>query len=162
MFMKQCDLFWNLGHEFVKEIMERSEKKNLVKGDVLFFKGEPATHFYTLIKGNVRLMAGTSGQAEFVLNHTGEAFGWSSLTGRDRYSATAECLSLTSVVQVPRDDFEEICLKYPVDGLVFMRRLARLLGQRLLRSYDLMGTSMGVGDYMVYGTGQVQELAVEE
>ncbi len=162
MFIKQSELFWDLGHDFVKEIMEKTEKETVGNGYILFFEGEPATHFYILIKGNVSLKVGQSGQAVFVPSHTGEAFGWSSLAGRERYSATAECLSPTSVVRVSRDDFEKICEKHPGDALVFMKRLAGMLGQRLLRSYSLMGASTGVGDYMVYGTGQVQETAEEE
>ena len=162
MFMKQSDLFWELGHDFVREVMARSEKKQLAKGEILFFEGDAATYFYTLIKGRIRLLTGSSGPAEFILNHTGEAFGWSALVGRECYSATAESLSPVSVVRVPRKDFEEICLAYPMDGLMFMRRLAGLIGQRLIRSYDLMGASVGVDGCMVYGTGQVQEMVAEE
>jgi len=158
MFVKQSELFWDLGHDFVKEVVENSEKESVAKGYILFFEGEPATHFYTLIKGSVRLKVGESGRDVFVLNHTGESFGWSSLVGRENYSATAECLAPTSVIRVDRQDFERICEKYPLDGRMFMKRLAGLLGQRLIRSYDMMPSFMRT-DEVVYGTGQVQEMA---
>jgi CRP-like cAMP-binding protein len=158
MFVKQSELFWDLGHSFVKEVVEKFEKETVAKGYILFFEGEPATHFYTLIKGSVRLKIGQSGPDVFVLNHTGESFGWSSLVGRERYSATAECLAPTSVVRIDSQDFEKICEKHPLDGRIFMKRLAALLGQRLIRSYEMTASSMR-GDEMVYGTGQVQEMA---
>jgi CRP-like cAMP-binding protein len=94
----------------------------------------------------------------FVLNHTGETFGWSALVGREHYSATAECLAPTSVVKIDCEDFERICEKYPLDGRIFMKRLAGLLGQRLIRSYEMTPSSMRA-DEVVYGTGQVQEMA---
>lgn len=158
MFVKQSELFWDLGHDFVKEIVEKSEKESVAKGYILFFEGEPATHFYSLIKGSVRLKVGETGRGVFVLNHTGESFGWSSLVGRERYSATAECLAPTLVARTHYRDFENICDKYPLDGRVFMKHLAGLLGQRLLRSYDMMASAIRA-DETVYGTGQVQEIA---
>jgi CRP-like cAMP-binding protein len=158
MFVKQSELFWNLGHGFVKEVIEKSDRESVGRGYILFFEGQPATHFYTLIKGSVRLRVGGSGRDVFVLNHTGESFGWSSLVGRERYSATAECLAPTSVIRVHYEDFEQICEKYPLDGRIFMKRLAGLLGQRLIRSYEMMASTMRA-DEVVYGTGQVQEMA---
>ena len=158
MFVKQSELFWDLGHGFVKEVVEQTEKESVAKGYILFFEGEPATHFYTLIKGSVRLKIGESGRDVFVLNRTGESFGWSSLVGRKHYSATAECMAPTSVLKVHYQDFETICEKYPLDGRIFMKRLAGLLGQRLLRSYEMMASSLRT-DEVAYGTGQVQEMA---
>lgn len=158
MFVKQSELFWDLGHDFVKEVVGRSEKESVARGYILFFEGEPATYFYTLIKGSVRLKVGKAGRGMFVLNHTGESFGWSSLVGREHYSATAECLTDTLVARFHFRDFEKLCEKYPLDGRIFMKRLAGLLGQRLLRSYDMMASSIRA-DETVYGTGQVQEMA---
>jgi CRP-like cAMP-binding protein len=158
MFVKQSELFWDLGRDFVKEVVEKSEKESVARGYILFFEGEPAIHFYTLIKGSVRIKAGEAGRGMFVLNHTGESFGWSSLVGRGQYSATAECLAPTLVARFHHQDFEKICEKYPVDGRMFMKKLAGLLGQRLLRSYDMMASSMRAEE-TVYGTGQVQEMA---
>lgn len=162
MFIKQSELFRNLGHDFVKEVMENSEKESMASGYVLFFEGQAATHFYTLIKGSVRLMAGETGRSVFMLNHTGESFGWSSLVGRDTYSATAETMTPASVVKIDRDAFERTCKKYPEDGMLFMKHLAALLGRRLLRGYDMVEASLGSDEYRVYGTGQVQEMAIEE
>jgi len=43
-----------------------------------------------------------------------------------------------------------------------MKRLAALLGQRLLRSYEVMSSSIQAGDHRTFGTGQVLETVAEE
>jgi len=162
MFIKQADLFWSLGHEFVKKVMDKVGKESFDKGHFIFSEGDPAIYFYTLIKGHVKLRVGKTGLSVFTVNHAGDSFGWSSLVARDVYSASAECMEPTSVIKVDREVLEEIISEYPDDGLVFMKRLAALLGQRLLRSYEMMSSSMRVGEHRTFGTGQVLEAVSEE
>ncbi len=162
MFIKQADLFWSLGNEFVKKVMDKVEKESFGKGHFIFSEGDPAIYFYTLIKGRVKLRIGKAGISVFTVNHAGDSFGWSSLVARDAYSASAECMQPTMVIKVNRDVLWEIISEYPNDGLVFMKRLAALLGQRLLWSYEMVGSSMKAGDYRSFGTGQVLEIAAEE
>jgi CRP-like cAMP-binding protein len=162
MFIKQSELFWDLGHDFVKEIMEEAEKESMARGYVLYFEGQPASHFYFLIKGRVQLKVGQDGMSVFMLNHPGECFGWSSLAGREKYSTTTECLADTSVFKIDRRAFDRACRRYPQDGLMFMKRLAALLTGRLVQAYEMMNACMRREDYRLYGTGQVQETAAEQ
>jgi len=162
MFIKQSELFWSLSHEFVKKVMDNSEKESFDAGHFIFSAGDSAIYFYTLIKGCVKLRVGKSGISVFIVNHAGEAFGWSSLVARDAYSTSAECMEPTTVIKVDRAVFGEILTEYPNDGLVFMKRLAALLGQRLLWSYEMVSSSMKAADIRSSGTGQLLESAAEE
>lgn len=162
MFINQGELFWGLSHEFVKKVMDKVEKESFESGYVIFSEGEPANYFYTLIKGSVKLKFGKAGLSVFTVNHAGESFGWSSIVDRDVYSASAECVEPTSVIKIDRQILWDILVEYPNDGLVFMKRLAALLGQRLLWSYEMAGSSMSVGDHRSLGTGQVEETVAEE
>lgn len=162
MLIKQAELFWGLSHDFTKHVMEKAEKESHEHGQFLFYEGEPASYFFVLIKGRVKLKVGERGNVVFTVNHPGESFGWSSLVDRDVYSASAQCVEPTTVMKIRNKDITEMLSQYPSDGLVFMRRLAALLGQRLLQSYDLMVSSLQSGKHQSYGTGQVQEMMVEE
>lgn len=162
MFIKQAEIFWNLSHEFVKKVLDNSEKASFGTNHFIFSEGDPATYFYTLIKGCVRLRVGKAGLTDFTVNHAGESFGWSSLVARDAYSASAECLEPTTVLKIGKEVFGEIISEYPNDGLVFMKRLAALLGQRLLWSYETMTSPMEAVDYRLPGTGQLIEMVAEE
>jgi CRP-like cAMP-binding protein len=162
MFVKQAELFWGLSHEFVKNVMSKVEKESFGTGHVLFSEGEPAVYFYTLIRGRVKLSVGKAGISIFTANHAGESFGWSSLVGREVYSASAECMEPTTVVKIGGKVFWEILSGNPSDGLVFMKRLAGLLGQRLLWSYELVRSSIKVGEHYLSGTGQLLGTIAEE
>jgi CRP-like cAMP-binding protein len=162
MFVKQKELLWGLGHDFVKEFMEKVEKVTVDPGQNLFLEGDPADYFYTLVSGRIKLKVGEEGRTVFIINHAGEAFGWSSLVDREVYSASAECSELTTVTKIDRDDFWNICTKYPSDGLVFMKRMAGLLGQRLLVVYETQNLAKESHEYDSYGTSQVMEAVLEE
>jgi CRP-like cAMP-binding protein len=138
------------------------EKESFESGYVIFSEGEPANYFYTLIKGSVKLKFGKAGLSVFTANHAGESFGWSSIVDRDVYSASAECIEPTSVIKIDRQTLWKILAEYPNDGLIFMKHLAAQLGQRLLRSYEMVRSSMQSGDHRSFGTGQVLEPAAEE
>jgi hypothetical protein len=45
----------------------------------------------------VRISFGDSGHVVYVVSHSGEAFWWSNLVGREKYSATAETLGPTTL-----------------------------------------------------------------
>ena len=55
MVFKMGDFITGMGKEFALEAMEISERLSLDKGDKLFNVGDPAQHFYVLVKGGVEL-----------------------------------------------------------------------------------------------------------
>ena len=87
MIIKQADLFYGLNHNVIKDLMAIASRASCVQGEVIFRSGEPATHFYILIQGCVRLRLGHAGREVFTSCRIGEIFGWSSLIGRHDYSA---------------------------------------------------------------------------
>lgn len=158
MYLKQSDLFWHLRHEFVKKVMDQSTKQKHPTGTILFREGDPAHCFYTLIKGRVRLTTGTSsGQVVHTVNHAGECFGWSALLDREAYSASAECTEPTELILIQTEKFTRIIEDDPTNGLRFMKRLAGMIGNRLIQSYQMHRTMHPADEVASYGTGQVAE-----
>ncbi|CAB5106429.1 hypothetical protein D3OALGA1CA_2202 [Olavius algarvensis associated proteobacterium Delta 3] len=157
MLLKQAELFWGLSHECVEQVMAHIFKASHPAGDVLFEKGAPADHFYTLLKGRVKLTIGENGRMVFVVSHAGESFGWSSLVDRDTYSATAECVADTTVLTIERSRFNEILAAYPGDAVLFLKRLAGMLGRRLLQSYQMIQSFQQVEEAPTQGTGQISK-----
>ncbi len=91
------------------------------------------------------------------VDYPGEAFGWSSLLDRDVYSASAECKEPTTLQKIDRRDLQKILEKDPVNGLIFFRRLAETIGNRLLWSYKMMTAVSQAGISPSMGTEQVEE-----
>jgi CRP-like cAMP-binding protein len=105
------------------------------KGDVLFRENDPALFFYTLLNGRVKLSICEGGHMVHDTRQNGEAFGWSSLIGRDVYSASAECIEPTKLLKTDSKKLAKLMDKDPTNGIIFIKHLAATLGNRLLESY---------------------------
>jgi len=156
MYFPQSDLFWGMSKNFVKEVMNTAEKESHQKGTFLFQEGDPAAYFYILIKGRVKLTIGEVGQMVHTVDHAGEAFGWSSLIDRDVYSASAECSTDTIVQKFDRRTFQKILEQDLSNGLIFFKRLAGTIGNRLLCSYKMITSTSQASISPTIGSGQIE------
>lgn len=76
-----------------------------------------------------------TGPVVYVAKHPSEIIGWSSIIGRDTYSASAECILPTDLLRFDRRDFLKLLEKNPTGEAILFRRLAEMLGNRLLELY---------------------------
>jgi CRP-like cAMP-binding protein len=135
MYLKQGDLFWGMDKNFVKEVMDISTKVNLEEKQTVFREKDSADSFYVLVKGRLQLTLGEKSREVYVAYQPGEIVGWSSLTGRETMSATAQCLESTTLQQIERKKFQEILDRYPTEGSALFQRVAQMLGNRLVSLY---------------------------
>jgi CRP-like cAMP-binding protein len=135
MYIKMSDFFMGMGKQFTIEVLDIAEKLFQNKGEVLFHEGDPAKHFFVLLKGRVKLSLGETGPVVYMVREPGEIIGWSGLIGRDRYSASGECMEETNLLKFDRDIFLKILKKYPRNEALLFKRLAEMLGNRLLELY---------------------------
>ncbi|MEJ2221500.1 MAG: cyclic nucleotide-binding domain-containing protein [Desulfobacterales bacterium] len=135
MYIKMSDFFMGMGKQFTVEVLDIAEKLLQNEGDILFREGDPAKHFLVLLKGRVKLSLGKTGPVVYMVRHPGEIIGWSGLIGRNHYSASGECMEETNLLKFDRDDFLEILKKYPQNEALLFKRLAEMLGNRLLELY---------------------------
>jgi CRP-like cAMP-binding protein len=156
MYFQQADLFWGMSRNFVKKIMDVAEKESYQKGHFLFHEGDPATYFYILIKGRIKLTIGEVGQMVHTVDHAGEAFGWSSLIDRDVYSASAECRKDTILQKFDRRTLQKIIEEDSPNGIIFFKRLAGTIGYRLLCSYKMISASAIADTTPTLGSGQIE------
>ena len=137
--LKQGDLFWGMDNSFVKQVMEEAEKITLKEGEVLFKEGEPADYMYVLIKGRVKLtLEDDKGSVIYVANEAGQVIGWSAVLDRDKYSASAKCADDVSMLKFEKKSFLEKLSEVPESKALLYKRLARMLGERLLSLYPSM------------------------
>ena len=127
-----------MGREFTMEVMDIAEKLSRDENDELFQEGEPAGHFYVLLKGRVKLSLGDTKKVVYTADNPGEIIGWSGLVGRGVYSAGGACMGATSLLKFDRDVFLKILSKYPKNEALLFKRLAEMLGRRLLELYPII------------------------
>jgi CRP-like cAMP-binding protein len=135
MYIKISDFFMGMGKNFTLEVLDIAEKLSKKEGDPLIQEGDQANHFYVLLKGRVKLSLGDTGPVVYMARQPGEIIGWSGLIGRDVYSASGECMEATNLLKFNRDNFLEILKKYPQNEALLFKRLAEMLGNRLLELY---------------------------
>ena len=133
--LKQGDLFWGMDNDFVIKVMDETEKTNVDEGAILFKEGEVADHFYILIKGRIKLTIGDEGPVVYMAKEAGQVIGWSTLLGRDKYSATATCMEESKMLKVDKKTFLEDLAKAPGSEALFFKRVAGMLGDRLVSVY---------------------------
>ena len=135
MFVKQADLLFGLDDHFKKDFTDSALKKTLPKGHKFFNTGDPADTFYILTEGRIRISVGEEDKTTYIVEHAGEGFGWSGLVGLEVYTGSAECIVESSVMVFNNKFVKDLAESDPVNGLRFYRRLARMLGDRLIHSY---------------------------
>jgi len=133
--LKQGDLFWGMDSDFVIKVMDETEKKNVDEGTTLFRTGEVADHFYILIKGRIKLTIGDKGPVVYMAREPGQVIGWSTLLGRKNYSATATCVEESKMLKLSKKNFLENLAKAPENEALFFKRVAGMLGDRLVSVY---------------------------
>jgi CRP-like cAMP-binding protein len=104
-----------------------------------------------VLKGRVRVTVGAHGSVTKILSRPGDAFGWSSLVGRGTYTASTRCLDATRVKKVSAHKMNRLLEKDPSAGLLFYRRLARFIRERLIDSYRILLTYDGEKKPHSYG-----------
>ena len=155
MYLKQKDIFWEMSKEFVKEIMDVAVTETHEEGEWLFQEGDPANAFYVLLKGRIKLSLGETGHIVYVVSNAGEAFGWSSLIDRESFTASAECMAPSKLLIWDKNKLQKVLEKDPANSLLLYKRLAELLGNRLLQSYTIISSLSPADIHTSYGTGQV-------
>ena len=155
MYLKQKDIFWGMRKDFVKKIMDMAVTASHQGGEWLFREGDPTNNFYILLKGHVKLSLGDTGHIVYIVNSAGEAFGWSSLIGRESFSASAQCMVQSKLLNWDKTKLQKILKKDPENSLLLYKRLAELLGNRLLQSYTIISSVSPAEISPAYGTGQV-------
>jgi CRP-like cAMP-binding protein len=157
MYIQQSDVLRGLGKEFVKTVMDLAHKEDHKRGFILYREGDRASHFFILLKGRVNIALGQTGHAVYTVDHPGEAFGLSSLIGRERYIASAECREPTKLLRFSAKEFEKAIEADPVNSLLFFRRLAATLGARLFQAFQMISGAAQPEASVSFGTGQVME-----
>ncbi len=136
MIIQQTDLFKDLSPEIMDEISKIMIEESCQPGTFVFEAGKPATHFYILGEGRIRLCIGTKAEITYTVNNPGEAFGWTGLVDRPVYVAPAECVAPSKITRIENAKLAKIFEKDAASGMIFFKRLAGIVVQRLLNNYE--------------------------
>jgi len=134
MLINESELFNGVSASLKDAIAKITVKESCGKGTMLFKTGDPAKHFYVLQEGRISVCADQKNHEVSFIHRPGESFGWSSLVGRNSYSASAECIVPTTVSKIEKDALIGLLNKDPASGIVFYRNFATIVGRRFIET----------------------------
>ncbi len=151
MALESVYLFQEVCEQTRGEIARIATEESYSQGAFLFHAGDPADYLYLLQRGWVRLSVARRGLLSHIVSDPGEAIGWSSMAGNGVYTASAECLLPVTVLKIGKETLNQMLERDPASGLSFYRRLARMMGRRLVASYGATLSMQFPGDTRSYG-----------
>jgi CRP/FNR family transcriptional regulator len=131
-FLHSLPLFEGIGKDCLAALARASHWKLAPKGSFLFFQADPAKDVYLVRKGAIAIQLNNPDGRELIINEMdpGDCFGeLGILTGRPR-STSAEAITDSEVLVIPRGDFQAAIEREPL----LARRLLEITAQRLQNS----------------------------
>jgi CRP-like cAMP-binding protein len=133
--MQEVELFKSIPSHILHEITQFASEESVQAEEVLFREGDIAEYLYILEDGQVVITVPGKKAITFPVDSAGSVFGWSALVEPRRYTASAECTMDSKVIKIDGERLLKLFERYPHEGLLILRRLAGVMGTRLVQSY---------------------------
>jgi hypothetical protein len=143
-FLKKIHLFYGLNDEDFAALAEELDEVSVPKGAVIFEQDSKPDGFYLIYGGNVRIARAVERkEIQLALLVRNDYFGEMALVANRRRSATATALADSTLLMLPRADFDKLYKRAPhiktnLEIAVRSRRLARQLLFKWLRPDEVV------------------------
>jgi len=131
MVLKQCPMFAGVTEEDLQQLLRIGRSREYEKGELLFSEGDPATGFYVLGRGKVKIYKLSPEGKERILHivHPVATFAEAAIFGDGLYPAYAEPLETSTLVFFPKRDFLDLLQKQGRIAINMIGGLSRFLRQ---------------------------------
>ncbi len=133
--LKSVILLGYLKDFMLQKIAEITLITKIDAGNYIFREGEDAKHLYSIIDGKVGLEIEKNSSTRILVDtlSQGQTFGFSALVDNEekKYTSSAKAMTDTKVFFWKATDLESIFKQDRELGLMFMRRIAKIIKARL-------------------------------
>lgn len=135
-YLKRTPVFAGLSDTELDEILPLVIQRKLRKDTVVFHEGDPASAFYLVKKGRVKIYKVSPDGREQVLAILGDnqIFGDVPTFDGGPYPATAATMADSEIYLIRREDFLEVVRRHPDIAI----KVIAVLGQRLRQALELV------------------------
>jgi CRP-like cAMP-binding protein len=149
----QIPVFSGLKPEALEFLMAQARVVNLRQGSTLFSQGEPATSFFIVLEGWIKLYRITPAGDEAVLNilAKGQSFAEAVTFTSGRYPANASAVARTRVIMIPADHVIDCIRKMPEVAIAMIASTSQhlhLMASRIEQLTAQSGTQR-VADFLI-------------
>lgn len=131
--LRDLPLFGGLSENALEPLRKGSKQVTYARGEPIFSEDEKCRNLHVVLSGEVKIYKLSDDGKEHVIHvmRPGSFFGEDILFGGDRYEASAEALSDTTLLNVKKETMEALVLEQPRFAMTllanFGRRLKRLM-----------------------------------
>ena len=143
-FLKKIHLFYGLEEDEFTALAEELDEVSVAKGAVIFEQDAKPDGFYLIYEGSVRIVREHDRkEVQLALLAKNDYFGEMALVANRRRSATATALADSTLLMLPRADFDKLYKRAPhiltnLEIAVRSRRLARRLVFKWLKPDEVV------------------------
>ena len=107
--------FSGISEEARTLLQQQSSMRDYDKGEAIFFEGDPCTHFYFVLRGEVTVFKALESGREMIMDiiRPGEAFGEVALISGDDFPANAMARTEATVMLLGRKDYLDLLERFP-------------------------------------------------
>ncbi|MFQ5411085.1 MAG: Crp/Fnr family transcriptional regulator [Phycisphaerae bacterium] len=134
--MSRAPVFEGIDHDDIEALCACGRALSFEAGHRLFDRGQDARELMILQEGTVDLLfpiqlLGVTRELTIETKEVGRVVAWSALVPPYRFTLSARCASRCVLTSMSRDALEGFFWEHSRVGLLFMRNLASVIGQRL-------------------------------
>lgn len=135
-YLKSHKFFDGLSEKAIEKLANCAAEVQFYAGQVIFKDGDPANRFYIVLSGKISLEVEVPGKANLEVQQLtdGELMGWSWLFEPKTWHFNARAIEFARAIVFDADKLLEIFDEDPTFGLDFVRRMSKVLAERLTAS----------------------------
>jgi CRP-like cAMP-binding protein len=138
--IRRIPRFSGISREAETWLCERAGERAVSKGDVIFFEGDPGSHFYMVLTGEVKIFKVLESGRELIMDlfRPGEAFGEVALMDGSDFPACAVAQEKSALLTLSRKDYLYLLTHFPEVAQSIIRDLS-LRMHALRRRLEVLG-----------------------
>lgn len=137
--IERLPLFAGLGRPMLDRLLAEARVESWPRGSLLFRQEQPATHFYVILVGWVKLFRGSSSGQESVVHvfTRGESFAEAAIFAGGEYPVSATVADHARLLAVPAEPFLRVIETEPAVARNMLAAMSRHLRQLVTRMEQL-------------------------
>jgi signal transduction histidine kinase len=148
-------LFEGLDDKIAKDFTKSLRKVKYKKGELILMENEEGRCLYLILGGTVEIGKELDSQqtpnVQLTVMHKGDFFGEMGLLNDQPRSATAMALEDVELLEIPKDNFINLCFSHPIVMLNLIRTLSGRLRDTNVKFTGLMGEMIQKNRLMAIG-----------
>ncbi|MCD6163168.1 MAG: Crp/Fnr family transcriptional regulator [candidate division Zixibacteria bacterium] len=164
-YIKENSLFAGLNGNELQSLSDTITIKRLKKGEILFFDGDAASGFYTVLEGKIRVFKSNPDGKEYTIHviTSGQIFGEVAIFEGKHFPASSIAIENSVVGFFPKDRFLALIKEYPNISLKIIGSLARFLREynEMVEDLALKEVSARIARYLLTKAGETNKKVID-